>query len=167
MSFYLNLTVLCLHNLLFLALNAWKFDIIIANLFVPFSLPAIALFFHSQHKLHAKSIFFLLNVYIKLSCAYVCLPNDLIMILKTLKNLSRKFSLTAVHFLRAHASNTSIRNSNFPILLSHKRLFSPSSSHHHLSMLLFDFIQQTDISLFGFLNYRRRCVYSSRLESVK
>jgi len=99
-SLYLNLTVLCLHNLLFLARNAWKFDIIKANLFVPFSLPAIALFFHLQTNCMQKA-FFLLNVYIKLSCAYVYLSNDLIMLLKMLKNSSRKYSLTAVHFLRA------------------------------------------------------------------
>lgn len=70
-------------------------------------------------------------------------------------------SYTAVQHLWAKTSNISIRNSNFPIpLCVSPHNFFPS--HHHLSMLLFDFIQQTDISLFGFLNWFSRacaCVY--------
>lgn len=78
----------------------------------------------------------------------------------------KKISQTRVFFSHNRArcepftSNISIRTSSFPILFMSHDCFP---SHHHRSMLLFDFIQQTDSSLFGILEIYVRL---SRFEEI-
>lgn len=102
------------------------------------------------HKVEGKIYLFMLLMYIFVES----LDNDF-------KDIEHIFSPTAVHFASTILPIFPFEIPIFPFLffLVSQSLYFFPPSHHHLSMLLFDFIQQTDISLFGLLNYlRRACI---------